>query len=166
MEIVRKNDEEEEDEADDALETEIRVYDRSVQIEEIIPLIIKKKRCLKSVPYLEISWVAIHEGMRTRSIDDIRNFWQHKLLPLLVPNINSKLNNIQGKEWTEENDLMLLEQILEQDVESPNEVDFADIDNERTASENQGRWLILLKGLGGVQPGMKYNVKAITIKMI
>jgi hypothetical protein len=84
-----------------------------VQIEEVIPLIIKKNRCLKAVPTLEISWVAIHESMRTRSIDDIRNFWQHKLLPLLVPNINSKLNNISGKEWTEEDDLDLLMQILD-----------------------------------------------------
>jgi hypothetical protein len=87
MEIIKKGDDSE-DEEDDK-ETEICIYDRSVQIEEIIPLIIKKKRCLKAVPTLEISWVVVHENLRTRSIDDIRNFWQHKLLPLLVPNINS-----------------------------------------------------------------------------
>lgn len=60
MEIVRKSNEDDKDEDDDENETEIRVFDRSVQIEEIIPLIIKKNRCLKAVPSLEISWVAIH----------------------------------------------------------------------------------------------------------
>ena len=107
MEITQKSIDEDDDEEEEK-ETEIIIYDRSVQIEEVIPLIIKKNRCFKAVPTLEISWVAIHESMRTRSIDDIRNFWQHKLLPLLVPNINSKMNNIAGKEWTEEDDLDLL----------------------------------------------------------
>ena len=51
-------------------------------------------------------------------------------------------------------------------MESPAEIDFAEIDNERRPSDNQGRWLILLKGLGGVQPGMKYNVKLISFKMV
>ncbi len=87
-------------------------------------------------------------------------------MPILVPNINSQLNNIQGKEWTEEDDLNLLYHILEQDIDSPNEIDFSDLDNNRRPSENQGRWFILLKGLGGVQPGMKYSVRLISSKMI
>jgi hypothetical protein len=40
------------------------------------------------------------------------------------------------------------------------------MDNERRPSENSGRWFILLKGLGGVQPGMKYSARLIASKMI
>ena len=56
-------------------EDSIKVYDRKVQIEEIVPLIIKKKRCKKHLPNLEISWSTISDYMKTRSYDDIRNYW-------------------------------------------------------------------------------------------
>ena len=88
----------------------IKVYDRKVQIEEIIPLIIKRKRCKKHLPNLEISWTAISDHMKSRSYDDIRNHWSLKLLPLLLP-IDVK------SEWTQEQDISLLEQIYEQDIQ-------------------------------------------------
>ena len=74
----------EEDENEDASK-EIVVYNRNVTVEEIIPLIIKKNRCKKLVPTLIISWAVLHMELRTRSVDDIRNFWQLKLLPILAP---------------------------------------------------------------------------------
>jgi hypothetical protein len=41
--------------------------------------------------------------MKTRSVDDIRNYWSLKLYPLLVPaSINKELA------WTEDEDLDLL----------------------------------------------------------
>lgn len=63
----------------------IFVYDRSVTLEEIVPQTIKKQSCEKIIPTLTISWTAIHNSMKRRSVDDIRNYWQVKLLPLLVP---------------------------------------------------------------------------------
>jgi hypothetical protein len=48
--------------------------------------------------------------MKTRSVDDLRNFWQLKLLPILVPaTVNRQLN------WTEEEDIDLIAQIYGQD---------------------------------------------------
>lgn len=37
----------------------IYVYDQTVGVEEIVPLIIKKNRCIRMVPTLNISWAAI-----------------------------------------------------------------------------------------------------------
>jgi hypothetical protein len=40
-------------------EESIYVYDQTVGVEEIVPLIIKKNRCIRLVPTLNISWAAI-----------------------------------------------------------------------------------------------------------
>jgi hypothetical protein len=55
-----------------------------VSIEEIIPLLVKKKRAKKHLKSIDlvISWKTIAEHLQTRSVDDIRNFWQIKILPL------------------------------------------------------------------------------------
>ena len=99
--------------------------------------------------------------MKTRSVDDIRNFWSLKLYPLLVPaSINRHLT------WTEEEDLDLLVQVYEQDVDREIEIDFEDIDNEKTAEENAFRWSILIKGLGGIMPGQQVRVKEVCMKML
>ena len=37
----------------------ITIYSKSVSPEEIVPLVIKQKRCAKRVPNLAISWTAI-----------------------------------------------------------------------------------------------------------
>lgn len=102
MEIIEVEGDDEE--SDGGSSKEIRVYDRSVNVEEIVPLIIKKNRCKKIVPSLQISWTALHTQFISRSVDDLRNFWQLKLLPLLLP--ASLLNS--GQEWTEQDDLDLL----------------------------------------------------------
>lgn len=67
------------------VENEIVIYDKMrTQIEDIIPLLVKQKRAkkfLKSID-LVISWKAISEALQTRSVDDIRNYWSVKVLPL------------------------------------------------------------------------------------
>lgn len=67
------------------VDNEIVIYDRMrTQIEDIIPLLVKQKRAkkfLKSID-LVISWKAIAEALQTRSVDDIRNYWSLKVLPL------------------------------------------------------------------------------------
>jgi hypothetical protein len=73
------------DDNEDNGKNEIKVYNRNVTVEEIIPLVVKRNRCKNLIPTLNISWTVIHLEMRTRSVDDIRNYWQLKLVPLLVP---------------------------------------------------------------------------------
>jgi hypothetical protein len=68
----------------------ILIYDKNVSIEEILPLVIKKNRCKNMIPLMEISWTVIQEGLKTRSIDDIRNYWQLKLVPMMVPPIDER----------------------------------------------------------------------------
>lgn len=129
--------------------THVLVYDGGVNIEEVLDLTIKKKACEKAIPNLQISWQAIHNQMKKRSVDDIRNYWQVKLLPVLAPS----QAKVISQSWTDEDDKDLLVQIFEQEVESDKDIDFEAIDNERSAAENHFRWTILLKGLGGFMPG-------------
>ena len=55
----------------------------------------------------KISWTAIAEEMKTKSSDDIRHYWNQKLLPLFIPNQH---------QWTEEEDLKLLKFIVSQEL--------------------------------------------------
>ena len=55
--------------------TIVKVYDRSEPLENLIPLIVKRKRCKKVIPKLNLSWSAIQANLKTRSVDDIRNHW-------------------------------------------------------------------------------------------
>ena len=70
------------------VDDDIYVYDESVTIHEVLPWIIKKNRCKKVVPTLNISWSAIQKEMKTRSVDDIRNQWELKIKPIMAPQIN------------------------------------------------------------------------------
>lgn len=101
--------------------------------------------------------------MKTRSVDDIRNYWSLKLLPLLIP--HSKINSAI-LEWTDQDDKDLLTQIASQEVEGQNDIDFDDLNNGRASSENKARWLILLKGLGGMMPGQRVLVSQIALKIV
>lgn len=68
----------------------------------------KPKRAKKHLKYfdLTVSWKTIAENLQTRSVDDVRNFWALKILPMFD---DSAL--IKEKLWTEENDVDLLDQI-------------------------------------------------------
>ena len=72
----------------DETKGEIRVYDQTkVQLSEILPHVMKPKRAYNSFiatgEAVSISWKALSEHMQTRSIDDIRNYWMLKIVPLL-----------------------------------------------------------------------------------
>lgn len=87
----------------------VYIYDsQRVQVEEIIPLLVKPKRAKKHLKYsdLTVSWKTIAEKLQTRSVDDIRNFWMVKILPLFDESVL-----IKEKIWTEHDDIDLLEQI-------------------------------------------------------
>lgn len=67
-----------------------------------------------------ISWKAIAEHMLTRSIDDIRNYWMLKIVPIIVKS-SGKSRKMMGSttgasdvldhDWTEAEDINLLEGI-------------------------------------------------------
>lgn len=116
---------------------------------------VKSNLIKKSVS--QISWQAISESMETKSSDDIRHFWNAKILPLLVPNQNS---------WSEKEDLALLQFVSDEDLrgqgqgvtlaQSQNSIAFDGLKDEiKTKSEDQcrSRWFVLLKGLGSYNPG-------------
>lgn len=69
---------------------------------------VKPKRAKKHLKYsdLTVSWKTIAEKLQTRSVDDIRNFWMVKILPLFDESVL-----IKEKIWTEHDDIDLLEQI-------------------------------------------------------
>ncbi|CDW77042.1 myb-like dna-binding domain containing protein [Stylonychia lemnae] len=140
---------------------DIYIYDKFIQLDQIVPLITKKKRCKKVIPTLEISWTAIQTAIKTRSVDDIRNYWNLKLLPLLVP-------SLANLEWEQDDDIDLLNEIIEMDVTDTIDLDFEQIgENLDKNSDNcQRRWEILLKGLGGIPPGKRINVKMIAKQLI
>jgi hypothetical protein len=77
-------------------------------VSDIIPLLVKPKRAKKHLKSFDlvVSWKTIAEKLQTRSVDDIRNFWAIKILPLFDSSAM-----IQEKLWNEEDDIELLEQI-------------------------------------------------------
>ena len=93
---------------------EVRVYDETkVQLKEILPHVMKPKRAYNSfispssssstTAAVSISWKAISDHMQTRSIDDIRNYWMLKVVPLLAAYGPKKVKgslDVQAK-WTE-----------------------------------------------------------------
>ena len=66
---------------------------------------VKKQLLEKSVS--SISWTAISEGLKTKSSDDIRQYWTNKILPLFIPNQSV---------WTEDEDLNLLKFVVSEDL--------------------------------------------------
>jgi hypothetical protein len=55
-------------------------------------------------------------------------------------------------------DLELLKAIRNLDAfDSEEPIDWDEISNGRTQTQNRDRWVTLLKGLGGISPGMRFN---------
>ena len=104
---------------------ELRVYDQSkVQLKEVLPHLIKPKRAYRHFckgQTGQVSWKALQETVhRTRSIDDIRNYWMLKVLPILQTfggsrkrsRTDSGVGGISVADvWTEGDDIGLLEGI-------------------------------------------------------
>ena len=70
------------------VENEVIIYDQArCKPEDIIPFLIKEKRAkkhLRSIDFV-VSWKSIAEALKTRSVDDIRNYWAIKILPMFDP---------------------------------------------------------------------------------
>ena len=113
-------------------------------------------------------------SLKTRSIDDIRNYWNLKILPIMDKShqVHSDVTceSIEGvKIWQEKDDIILLQGVVDQEVEECDEqIDFDPevIGNSRLSSENEARWQLLLKGLGSTSPGKRYNPMELASKMI
>lgn len=74
-----------------------------------------------------------------------------------------------GVVWHEKDDIQLLKGIAEQEVTDPDEaIDFAPavIGNTMKFGENETRWRLLLKGLGSMVPGKRFNPTQTALKMI
>jgi hypothetical protein len=57
--------------------------------------------------------------------------------------------------------------IADQEItDSFEQIDFDEFDNGRTSEENRSRWAILLKGLGSVTPGMRFNPSQMSLRLI
>ena len=108
----------------------------------------KKARCKKRADSIQIPWKDLQEThFHNRSIDDLRNAWAMKILPILRQDHQT---------WTDEEDLQLLKAIYQQKVEDEEDIDF-DIENDQTEADNELRWKVLLKN-ESVFPGKKVNV--------
>lgn len=136
------------------------------QLADLIPLLVKENRAKKNLRSIDlvISWKTIAQHLKTRSVDDIRNYWQLRVLPIFDSTSQIKT------QWTEEDDLELLDQIVEQDLQDSLEepIDFSEVSNERGDEENEKRWALLLKGTGSIMPGMRYSptLTALRIKKL
>lgn len=94
-------------------------------------------------------------------MDDCRNYWSIKILPLF-----DDQSLIQEKQWLQEDDIDLLEQIAAQEIEDSIEpIDFDEVINERSPEDNRIRWALLLKGVGSISPGMRYSPTDMALKL-
>lgn len=89
-----------------------------------------------------------------RSYDDCKNEWRNIIYPILSQ------TSVKDKKA----DIKILDFIIDNDLESECEIDFEEINNGRTAEQNQARWKILLKNFGSSHMPKKVNAKAEKIK--
>ena len=71
-------------------EKKITVYSKTVTFQEIAAdALLKQNKLiqnLKSKVIGKVSWTVVSEQLGSRSADDVRHFWNRKLLPILCPN--------------------------------------------------------------------------------
>lgn len=108
--------------------------------------------------------------MKTKSSDDIRYFWNHYLLPLLVPSQTA---------WTIDEDLALLNFVSDEDLrgqdynlpisQSQSALDFSQFSDQLESKSHEQcrqRWFVLLKGLGSYTPGSRVQPSEAADQMI
>ena len=161
----------------------LRVFDQSkVQLQEVLPHLIKPKRAYKHFctgkQLGNVSWKALSETKhRTRSIDDIRNFWMLKVLPILETYGSKKRKRsdssagilLDAERWCEADDISLLEAVEAQEImDADDPIDFNpdSMGNQRSREANEARWHLLLKGLCALMPGKRFNPSETARKMI
>jgi hypothetical protein len=116
----------------------LKVYSEFLDPDTILPMICHMSHCKKNLPEVsdKISWKAQMNLLETRSVDDIRNFWNMTLYPLLS----------QELKWNLKADIKLMEQVLEQETKKEELIDWEEIDMEgREVDDLRSRWKILLK---------------------
>ena len=92
------------------------------------------------IPYSNINWSLVVHKIKNRSIDDCRNKWYQQLFYLLT----------QKRRFTQLEDLNLIQQYIYTyniyrihwtGAESIDEIDWNDIMNNKSISENKQRWI-------------------------
>lgn len=68
-----------------------------------------------------LEWTKIAEKMKERSKDDCRNIWYRQIYNTIA----------SGCDFTEEDDEILINSVLEQDPSHDQDINFADVDNGR-----------------------------------
>jgi hypothetical protein len=88
-------------------EHKLTIYSKSVKFHEISKHILydlaNLRKSLVASSISQISWSAISAHLKTRSSDDVRQYWNSKIMTILVPN---------QREWTDSEDILLLKFIL------------------------------------------------------
>lgn len=71
----------------------IQVCSKTVRFEEIMSNVVfdltKLRKLLVQKSISQVSWAAISEHMATKSSDDVRQYWNTKMLPLFLPSAHS-----------------------------------------------------------------------------
>jgi len=139
------------------------VKPENLSVQELIPKIVRRKKVVKFLASLKdksfkISWTALKESMKTRSVDDMRNAWRDKIEPALKRQVDDKI-------WKEEDDLKLCQMVGEQEISDMDEdPEFKAIGAHRR-SECMTRWDVLLMGVGGIRPGKRFKPSKMASKI-
>ena len=103
--------------------------------------------------------------MKSRSSDDIRHYWNNNIMTVLMPN---------QSEWSDEEDIELLRFIAAQDIGSltmanSNIIPFDGLSGKfdsKTPEQCRQRWFVLLKGMGSLHPGQKFDSSEMAEQLI
>jgi len=87
------------------------IYKKNVHFKDIMKAVVldinKVKKYLLENTISEISWSALTGHLASKSSDDIRQFWNNHIVPLFLP---------KQQEWSDEEDLALLNFVVELDL--------------------------------------------------
>jgi len=84
----------------------------------------------KKLNYMSLEWTKIAKEMETKSKDDCRNLWFNQIYNTIA----------SGLDFDEDEDEVLIRSITEQDPTTDAEINYEDIDNGRSAKDNEIRW--------------------------
>jgi len=85
----------------------------------------------KKMNYMSLEWTKIAKEMETKSKDDCRNLWFNQIYNTIAT---------RAGDFDDEEDEILIKGVTEQDPRDEAEIDFEDIDNGRSAKDNEIRW--------------------------
>jgi len=85
----------------------------------------------KKMNYMSLEWTKIAKEMETKSKDDCRNLWFNQIYNTIAT---------QAGDFDDEEDEILIKEITEQGPDTEADINFADINNGRSAKDNEVRW--------------------------